>query len=61
MDLQNQKLFEATKHCNQAPFMNKELSKVTMNISKLRSRYLKWPSRENYLLYKKIKSKCNTL
>ena len=37
---------------NQAPFMNKELSKAIMNKSKNRKKYLKWPSRENCLAYK---------
>ena len=46
---------------NYAPFMNKELSKVIMNKSRLRNKYLKWPSRENFLAYKKVKNKCNTL
>ena len=46
---------------NHAPFMNKELSKVIMNKSRLRNKYLKWPSRENFLAYKKVKSKCNAL
>ena len=46
---------------NQAPFMNKELSKVIMNKSRIKNKYLKWPSRENYLAYKKMKKKCNNL
>ena len=46
---------------NHAPFMNKELSKVIMNKSRLRNKYLKWPSRENFLVYKKVKNKCSTL
>ena len=41
---------------NHATFMNKELSKVIMNISRLRNKYLKWPSRENFLAYKKVKN-----
>ena len=41
--------------------MNKELSKIIMNKSRLRNKYLKWPSRENFLAYKKVKNKCNTL
>ena len=32
---------------NQAPFMMKALSKAIMTRSRLRSRYNKWPSREN--------------
>ena len=46
---------------NQAPFMNKELSKVIMNKSRLKNKYQKWPSRENSLAFKKIKNKCNNL
>ena len=41
--------------------MNKELSKVIMTKSRLGNKYLKWPSRENFLAYKKVKNKCNTL
>ena len=40
-----------------APFMNKELSKAIMNKSRLRNKYLKWSSRENFLAYKKVKKK----
>ena len=32
-----------------------------MEKSKTRNKYLKWPSRENYLSYKKSKNKCNSL
>ena len=46
---------------NQAPFMNKSLSKIIMQKSKVRNKYLKWPSRENFLKYKKVKNKCNSL
>ena len=38
---------------NEALFVTKELSKATMNRSKLKSRYTKWPSRENFLAFKK--------
>ena len=41
--------------------MNKELSKAIMEKSKTRNKYLKWPSRENYVSYKKSKNKCNSL
>ena len=41
--------------------MNKELSKVIMNKSRLRNKYLKWPSQENFPAYKKVKNKFNTL
>ena len=46
---------------NHAPFMTKELSKAVMEKSKSRNKYLKWPSRENYVSYKKSKNKCNSL
>ena len=46
---------------NHAPFMTKELSKAITEKSKARNKYLKWPSRENYLSHKKTKNKCNTL
>ena len=41
--------------------MTKELSKAIMEKSKSRNKYLKWPSRENYVSYKKSKNKCNSL
>ena len=41
---------------NQASFMNKSLSKIIIQKSKVRNKYLKWPSRENFL-----KNKCNSL
>ena len=41
--------------------MNKELSKIIMNKSRIKNKYLKWPSKENYLACKKITSKCNNL
>ena len=44
---------------NHAPFMSKELSKIIMNKSRLRNKYLKWSSRENSLAYKKVECKCN--
>ena len=46
---------------NQAPFMTKELSKAIMNKSKAKNKYLKWPSRENFLHLKKVKNKCNSI
>ena len=46
---------------NQAPFMNKKLSKSVMDKSRIKNKYLKWPSRENLLAYKRIKNKCNNL
>ena len=43
--------------------MTKELTKELkiMEKSKTRNKYLKWPSRENYVSYKKSKNKCNSL
>ena len=41
--------------------MNKELRKAIMERLWLRSRHLKYPSRENFLAYKDIKYKCNNL
>ena len=32
-----------------------------MENSRIQNKFLKWFSRENYLAYKKIKNKCNTL
>ena len=46
---------------NQGPFMNRELSKAIMNRSRVKNRYLKWPSRENFLNYSKAKQVCNKL
>ena len=46
---------------NQAPFMNNSLSKTIMQKSKVQNKYLKWPSCENFLNYKKVKNKCNSL
>ena len=46
---------------NHAPFMTKDLSKATMNKSKAKNKYLNWPSRENFISYKRTKNKCNSL
>ena len=46
---------------NQAPFMNKKLSKGIMEKSRLRNKHLKYPSKEKFLAYKNIKNKCNNL
>ena len=43
-----------------APFMTRELSKAVMTKSKVKNSYVKWPSRENFVAYKKAKNKCNT-
>ena len=42
---------------NHAPFMTKDLSKAIMNKSKAKNRYLNWPSRENFISYKRTKNK----
>ena len=38
-----------------APFMTRELSKAIMTKSKVKQDYVKWPSRENFVAYKKAK------
>ena len=40
--------------------MTKELSKSILNRSRFKNRFLKWPSRENFLAYKKAKNLCNS-
>ena len=40
---------------NNAPFMTKEYKKAIMDRSRLRSKYLKHPSRENFVNMKKMK------
>ena len=45
----------------QAKFMTKELSKSIVNTSRFKNRYLKCPSREKFLAYKKAKNLCNSL
>ena len=39
---------------NHAPFITNDLSKAIMNKSKTRNRYLKWPSRKNFLAKKNV-------
>ena len=46
---------------NQGPFMTKELSKTIMNKFKIRNKYKKWPSRENFQALKETKKFCNKL
>ena len=46
---------------NQAPFMTRDLSKAIMIKSKAKNQYVKWPSRENYLAFKKAKNKCTSI
>ena len=38
---------------NDAPFMTKNLRKAIMNRSRSKRKYLKYPSRENFIAYKK--------
>ena len=41
--------------------MTRELSKSIMTKSKVKNSYVKWPSQENFVTYKKAKNKCNSL
>ena len=41
--------------------MTKKLSKAIMNKSKAKNKYLNWPSRENFISYKRTKIECNSL
>ena len=41
--------------------MNRCLSKIVMQKSKVWHKCLKWLSHENFLTYKKVKNKCNSL
>ena len=49
-------LKQKSVRCNHAPFMTKELSKAIMNKSKAENSYVKWPSREDFVAYKKPKT-----
>ena len=44
-----------------APFITKQLNKGIMDRSRIKDRYLKWPSRENFLGLKKAKLLCKSL
>ena len=46
---------------NQAPFINNPLSKMIKQKSKVSNKYLKWSPRKNFLNYKKVKNKSNSL
>ena len=46
---------------SRSPFTTKELSKAVMNKSKTRNKYIKLPSRENFLAMKRTKNYCNSL
>ena len=41
--------------------MTKDLSKAIMNKSTGKNKYLHWPSRENFISYKRTKNKFNSL
>ena len=41
-----------------ALFMTKELSRGIMKRYRIRNKYNKWPSRENFLALKQAKNKC---
>ena len=51
----NAKIKKKYIRANNAPFMNKTLSKAIMNRSRLKNRFLKNPNKENELNYKKQK------
>ena len=46
---------------NHAPFMTTEPSKGIMTKPKVKNSYVKWLSRENFVVYEKAKNKCNSL
>ena len=46
---------------NDAPFMTKPLRETIMNRSRCKHKYLKFPSRENFLAMKSMKNKYNSL
>ena len=46
---------------DQASFMTKELSKAIVTRSRIKNKYNKWPSRDNFLALKQIKNKWTNL
>ena len=46
---------------NNDPFMTKELRKIIIDRTRLRNKYLKYPTRENFVNMKKRKNKCNSI
>ena len=46
---------------NNAPFMTKHLRKAIMDRLRLRNKYLKYPSGENFVSKKKMKNKCSSI
>ena len=63
MDLLNDHAWVKTKYvrANNAPFMNKQLSKAIMNRSRLKKRFNKNPSKENEMKFKKQRNYCVNL
>ena len=55
------KHFQNISRRNEAPFITKELSRAIMNRSKLKNRYTKWPSQENFLEFQKQRNICKNL
>ena len=41
--------------------MAKELSKAIMTRSRIKNKYNKWPSRQNFVGHKQMKNKCTNL
>ena len=54
----NAKVKKKYLRANNAPFMNKTLSRAIMNRSRLKNRFLKNPNNENELNYKKQRNYC---
>ena len=46
---------------NNAPFLTKQLNKAIIDRLRIKNRYLKWPSRENFLEIKKAIRLCKNL
>ena len=46
---------------NNKPFMNLELGNAIKTKSRIRNKYNKWRSRENYIAWQNIKKKCKYL
>ena len=60
--LENHDLMKTkTVRGNYVPFMTKKLSKKMIEKSRIRNKYLKWSSRENYQAHRKLKTNRNFL
>ena len=46
---------------NSKPFVTKELRSAIMKRSRLRNKYNKWQSRDNYIAYRLAKRQCDKL